>query len=147
MPRSLRPLGATLLLAVLLATATVGGAQTRGAEETERERAIIDALRREDPADADRYVALSEARAQAIAELRRAEAQYNAAGVELRAAFSAPLRRAQRRYAETSLALLDFFDARERRAMTRYQEEIERITKVIEERQRARAELQKLLGP
>lgn len=135
-----------MLFAVALAAPSAGPAQTRSAEETERERAIVEALRREDPAEADRYVALSDARAQAIANLRRVEAQYNAAGPELRSAFAAPLRRAQRTYAETSLALLDFFDTRERRAIARYQEEIQRINTLLEDRQRARAELQKLLG-
>ncbi len=138
---------APVLLVVALAVPAAGPAQTRSAEETERERAIVDALRREDPAEADRYVALSDARAQAIADLRRVETQYHAAGPELRSAFSAPLRRAQRKFAETSLALLDFFDARERRAIARYQEEIQRINTLLEDRQRARAELQKLLGP
>ena len=137
---------ASLLLAVALAAAPAVDAQTRSAEETERERGFIEALRREDPAEADRYVVLSDARAQAIADLRRAEGQYNAAGPELRSAFAAPLRRAQRKYAETSLALLDFFDARERRAVARYQEEIQRLQKLVEDRERTRAELQKLLG-
>ena len=132
MATSLR-LIAPVLFAVVLAAPSPGPAQPRSAEETERERAIVDALRREDPAEADRYVALSNARAQAIADLRRAEAQYNAAGPELRSAFSAPLRRAQRTFAETSLALLDFFDARERRAIARYHEEIQRINTLLED--------------
>ena len=136
-----------MLLAIALAVPSAAAAQTRSPEETERERAFVEALRRDDPPEADRYVALSDARAQAITELRRVEAQYNAAGPELRSAFVAPLGRAQHKYAETSLALLDFFDARERRAVARYQEEIERINKLIEDRQRTRAELQKLLGP
>lgn len=138
---------AAVLLALACATPSPATAQTRPAEDTERERATIETLRREDPAEAERYVALSDARARAIAELRRAEAQYNAAGPELRSAFSAPLRRAQRTFAETSLALLDFFDARERRAIARYQEEIQRINKLLEDRQGTRAELQKLLAP
>jgi len=125
----------------------IASAQPPAAQDTEREREFLDALRREDPAEADRYAALSEARTRAIAELRRAEAQYNAAGPELRSAFTAPLRRAQRTYAEASLALLDFFDARERRAIARYQDEIQRLQKLLEDRQRTRAELQKLLGP
>ena len=123
----------------------VAHAQAPGAQETERERQFVEALRREDPAEADRFVALSDARAQAIAELRRVEGQYTAAGPELRSAFSTALRNAQRRYAEASLALLDFFDARERRAIARYQEEIQRVQKAIEDRQRTRADLQKLL--
>ena len=125
----------------------VTNAQTPQAEEAERERGFVEALRREDPAEADRYVALSGARGQAIAELRRVEGQYAAAGPELRAAFSTSLRNAQRKYAEASLALLDFFDARERRALARYQEEIQRLGKILEDRQRTRAELQKLLAP
>ena len=125
----------------------VASAQAPDAREAERERGFVEALRREDPAEADRFVALSDARAQAIAELRRVEGQYTAAGPELRSAFAASLRGAQRKYAEASLALLDFFDARERRALARYQEEIQRIQKLLEDRQRTRAELQKLLGP
>ena len=136
-----------MLVAVACAPPAAAPAQTRSPEEAERERATIEALRREDPAEADRYVALSDARAQAIADLRRAEIQYNAAGPELRSAFSATLRRAQSKYAEAFLALLDFFDARERRAVARYQEEIQRINKLLEDRQQTRAELQKLLGP
>ena len=144
---ALHGLGAAVLLSAVLAAQPAAVAQTRSAEETERERGFVEALRREDPAEADRYVALSDARAQAIADLRRAEAQYQAAGPELRSAFAAPLRRAQRKYAETSLAVLDFFDTRERRALARYQEEIQRINTLLEERQRSRAELQKLLDP
>ena len=137
-----------LVLSVQLSMAPpIASAQTPGPQESEREREFVDALRREDPAEADRYVVLSEARAQAVAELRRAESQYGAAGPELRSAFTAPLRRAQHKYAEASLALLDFFDARERRALARYQEEIQRLGKLLEDRQRSRAELQKLLGP
>jgi biopolymer transport protein ExbB/TolQ len=138
---------AWLLSMQVFVTAPVANAQTPGAQETERERQFVEALRREDPAEADRFVALNDARTQAVNELRRAEAQYNAAGPELRSAFSASLRRAQHKYAEASLALLDFFDARERRAVARYQEEIQRVQKAIEDRQRTRAELQKLLTP
>lgn len=152
MRRRLARVCASLLVAVFLGAPGPAAPQPRSADDAERERAFIEALRREDPADADRYVALSEARAQAIAELRRAEGQYQAAGPELRSAFAAPLRRAQRKFAEAGIAILDFFDTRERRAVTRYQEavtryqeEIQRINKTIEDRQRSRAELQKLL--
>jgi len=138
---------ATCALVLLIALQPlIAGAQP-DAREAERERGFVEALRREDPAEADRFVALNDARAQAIAELRRVEGQYGAAGPELRSAFAASLRSAQRKYAEASLALLDFFDARERRAVTRYQEEIQRIQKLLEDRQRTRAELQKLLAP
>lgn len=140
-------LGALLLTMPLLVSPLPAPAQTPATQETERERQFVEALRREDPAEADRFVALSDARTQTVNELRRAEAQYNAAGPELRSAFAAPLRRAQHKYAEASLALLDFFDARERRALARYQEEIQRVQKSIEDRQRTRADLQKLLTP
>ena len=143
----LRGFVATVLLAIALAVPSAAAPQMRGADDVERERAFVDALRREDPTEADRYVALSDARAQAVTELRRVEAQYHGAGPELRSVFVAPLRRAQRTYAEASLAILDFFDARERRAVASYQEEIQRINKLIEDRQRTRAELQKLLSP
>ena len=139
--------GALFLSLQVSLSPLVANAQTPGAQEAERERQFVEALRREDPAEADRFVALNDARSQAITELRRAEAQYNAAGPELRSAFTAPLRRAQQKYAEASLALLDFFDARERRAIARYQEEIQRVQKAIEDRQRTRADLQKLLAP
>ena len=136
-----------MLLTVALAAPSAAVAQAPGADEAERERAFVEALRREDPAEADRFVTLNDARTQAVNELRRVEAQYSAAGPELRSAFSGSLRRAQHKYAEASLALLDFFDARERRAIARYQEEIQRVQKAIEGRQRTRAELQKLLAP
>jgi pyrroloquinoline quinone (PQQ) biosynthesis protein C len=138
---------ALVLLVGLSVAPSIARAQTSDAREAERERGFVEALRREEPAEADRYVALSEARAQAIAELRRVEGQYNAAGPELRSAFATSLRGAQRKYAEASLALLDFFDVRERRAVARYGEEIQRIQKLLEDRQRTRSELQKLLGP
>jgi len=77
-----------------------------GADDAAREQAFVEALRREDAAVADRYVALRDARAQAIAELRKVEAQYNAAGPELRGLFVRGLVQARKKYAETSLALL-----------------------------------------
>jgi hypothetical protein len=141
-----RPWWALLVAPLSLWLALAASAQTPAAQETERERQFVEALRREDPAEADRFVALNEARAKAIDELHRAEAQYNAAGPELRAAFTSSLRRAQQKYAEASLALLDFFDARERRAIARYQEEIQRVQKTLDDRQKTRAELQKLLA-
>jgi hypothetical protein len=137
--------GATVI-AVLLALAPGGFAQgVDSGVDAERERAFIEGLRREDPDVAQRYVALRDARGQAIAELQRAQARYGAAGSELRPVFLRELRDVQRRYAETSLALLDFLDARDRRALARYQEEIGRINRLVEERARARAELERLL--
>jgi len=111
----------------------------------ERERAFLEGLAREDPAEADRYVALRDARNQAIAEVRKAQTRYAAAGPELRALFGRELRDAQRRYAQRSLALMDFLDARARRALSRYHDEIAQINRALEERARSRAELENLL--
>jgi hypothetical protein len=55
------------------------------------------------------------------------------------------LQDAQRRYAKSSLAVLDFLDAHDRRTLARYQDEIGRITKLLEEHARVRAELEKQL--
>jgi hypothetical protein len=111
----------------------------------ERERGFVEALRREDPASAERYVALRDARRQAMAALQKAQSQYAAAGPELRPLVIRQLQDAQRQYAKTSIAFLDFLDARDRRFLARYQEEIGRINKVLEEHARARAELEKQL--
>jgi hypothetical protein len=137
---------AAVAAAAIAATAQPVPAQPPTPAESDRERAFVESLRRDDPATADRYVALRDARAAAIAELRKVEAQYNGAGPELRGIFVRPLRDAQRKYAETSLALLDFYDARDRDAIARYQEEIARITTAIESRKKTREELEKLLA-
>ena len=137
---------AALLLAVVLAVAPAAFAQPPSGERAvdEREQSFVEGLRRENPAEADRYVALRDARNQAVAEVQKAQSRYSAAGPELRAVFVQQLRDAQRQYAERSLALLDFLDARERRALVRYQEEIARINRLLEERARSRGELEKL---
>ena len=111
----------------------------------ERERTFVEGLRREDPAEADRYLVLRDARNQAVDEVQKAQQRYAAAGPELRSLFARELRDAQRQYAQRSLALLDFLDARERRALARHQEEIGRIHRILEERGRSRAELEKML--
>ena len=90
-------------------------------------------------------MALRDARGRAVAELRQAEAQYAAAGAELRFIALPRLTQARRKYVETSLAVLDFLDTRDRRAVTSYQDAIKRINGFLEERQRARAELERLL--
>ena len=137
---------AATLITALVALAPSLPAQTPGSTGAvdEREQAFVEGLRREDPAEADRYIALRDARTQAIAEVQKIQTRYSAGGPELRPVFAKQLRDAQREYAERSLALLDFLDARERRALTRYQEEIGRINRILEERARTRAELQRL---
>ena len=127
--------------------ASSGAALAQTPQVVDDEQAYIEQLRREDPALGDRYVKLRDARAQALAELKKVEAQYQGAGPGLRGIFVSSLKQARKKYAETSLALLDFFDARDRTNMTRYQEEIVKLTGMIEERKRTRAELEKLLAP
>ena len=137
-----------LLLLVLLALAGPAGAAAQPrdpAGEEARERSYVDALRREDAAIADRYVALRDARARAIADVRRAQERLNAMPRELRAGLVGEVRQAERAYAERSLALLDFLDALDRGAIARYEEEIGRVRRHLEERGANRAEMEKLL--
>jgi len=137
--------GAALLAGSLGWPPGAGSQPRASAADDERERTFVEALRREDPESAERYVSLRDARAQAMAELQRLQIQYNVAGAELRFIFIGQLRQAQRKYAESSLALLDFLDARDRRALARYQEEIGRINGLLEERTRARAGFEKAI--
>lgn len=136
---------AAILAALLATTPTVLAQKPANEGADERERAFVEGLRREDSAEADRYVALRDARNQAVNEVQKAQQRYTAAGPELRSLFARELRDAQRQYAQSSLALLDFLDARERRALARYQDEIGRINRVLEERRQSRAELEKML--
>jgi len=136
-----------LLGLALVAALSVGvpACLAQSEADDERERGFVEALRREDPASAERYVALRDARRQAMAALQKAQSQYAAAGPELRPLVIRQLQDAQRQNAKTSIAFLDFLDARDRRFLARYQEEIGRINKVLEEHARARAELEKQL--
>src|SRR5262245_30019655 len=130
---------AVALVALLMATDS--GAQAQGVDES----AFVEALRREDPASAERYVALRDARSKAIAELERVQDQYRAVGAELRSVALPRLRQAQRNYAESTIALLEFLDARDRRLLATYEEQITRTNKVLENRARQREEMQRLL--
>jgi hypothetical protein len=147
------------IIAVLSMSASAGLAQERSsfaqerrlvaqernpAADEERDRAFIEALRREDPDTAARYMELREARRAAIAELQKVETRYAAAGPQLRPVMLPQLKDAQRRYAEASLAVLDFLDARDRRALARYEAEIGRIKALLEEHTRTRADLEKI---
>jgi hypothetical protein len=141
-----RAMRAGVALLAVLATSTLEGfSQERDqAADDERDRTFIEALRREDPAEAARYTELREARRAAIAEIQKVQTRYAAAGPELRPVMLPQLKDAQRRYAETSLAVLDFLDARDRRALARYEEEIGRIKALLEEHTRTRVDLEKL---
>jgi len=139
-------MGAAWLSAAMTLSAVGVLAQTPGAAGgmDEREQAFVEALRRENPDEATRYVALRDARNQAIDDVKKAQARYSAAGPELRPMFVQQMRDAQRVYAERSLALLDFLDARERLALRRHEEEMDRINRILDERAHSRAELEKL---
>ena len=133
------------LLSILLGT-TDAYVQARGQlRDNAGESNFIEALRQDDPAAAERYVTLRDARAKAIAELERAQQRYAAVGPELRAVALPQLRQAQRSYAESTLAVLDFLDARDRRLLSTYQEQTNRINKALEERARTRDDLQRML--
>jgi hypothetical protein len=137
-----------LLVFVILAIATAAAAQPRTADDDiAREHALVEGLRAEDPALADRYIALRDERAQALAALQKVEAQYNGIGPGLRQIYAAPYRDARRTYATASLALLDFFEARDRALITRYQEEIGKVNGFIEQRRKTRSEYEKMLAP
>lgn len=145
-PRARVSLGAAALLTMLFGMSVGAEAQARSpGVDKDGEAAFMETLRREDPAGAERYVALRDARAKAIAELERAQQRYTAAGAELRALALPQLRQAQRTYAESTLSLLDFLDGRDRRLVESHQEQISRLNKLLEERARFRGELQRLL--
>ena len=134
-----------MLLAILASPPGAAAQQDRGGDAA-REQAFIENLRRDDPASADRFIALRKAQEQAIAELRRREGQVNAMPSELRGSMLPQLKQAQRRYADAQVKILDFLDERDRRVIARLQEDITQINQALEDRRRSRDELKKLLG-
>jgi hypothetical protein len=144
--RVCRLVAATLLAVLGISPPPAAAQAPKSAGDDEGDRKFVESLQREDPASAERYIALRNARMKAMDELRRAQEQYGAGGPELRPLSLPLLKQAQRRYAESSLALLDFLDARNRRALATYQEEINRINRLLEEHDGMRAELGRLLG-
>ena len=128
------------LLAVLLLAPTATPAQD--------EAAIVEYMRRLGPELAERYIALRDAQAAAVAgvvALRRAAELGDGGGPALRSVSLPALRQAKRRYAETSLALLEFLDARDRQVIGRLEADIERLKRGLDDRARARAELEHML--
>jgi len=133
------------LLLAILASPGVALAQPVRDDGAERERAFIEGLRSEDPASAERFIALRDAQRQAMAELRRKEGQTNAMPPDLRASLLPQLKQAQRKYLDSQIKILDFLDERDRRGIARLQDEIGQIKRALEERQRSREDLKKLL--
>jgi len=134
-----------IVLAILASPSAAIAQQDRGADAA-REQTFIDNLRREDPASADRFIALRKAQEQAVAELRRREGQVNAMPPELRGSMLSQLKQAQRNYVDAQVKILDFLDERDRRLIARLQEDIVQVNRSLEDRRRARDELKKLLG-
>jgi len=136
------------LLLAILASPDVLSAQADKGDGAARERAFIETLRRENPASADRFIALRDAAQQALAELRRREAQANAMPTtELRGPLLPQIKQAQRNYVDAQFKILDFLDERDRGIIKNLQEEVGHFRRALDERQRSREELKKLLPP
>lgn len=136
----IRPVLGALLLATAVAAPVAARAQEAGrpARQAEDQRAFLEALQRTDPAAYEKFVALRDARDRLFAEVLRLQGQLQAAGPELRGLVLPQLRAARRRYAESAIALIDFLDERDRSTLRE-------ITTLLEQRQQARRELEKIL--
>jgi hypothetical protein len=140
-------MGRTVLCALLLASLalpSITAAQPDRGDGAAREQAFIEMLRREDPASAERFIALRDALQQAVAELRRKEGQVNAMPPTLRGTLLSQLKQAQRTYVDCQLKILDFLDEHDRRVIARLQEDIAQLNQALEDRRRSRDELKKL---
>jgi hypothetical protein len=137
----------SLLCAALFAVSalpTAVAAQGRD-DRAAREQAFIEVLRREDPASAEKFIALRDAQQQAVAELQKAEGRANALPPALRPSALPQLKQARRKYAESQLKILDFLDERDQKVMARLQEELGQFKRSVDDRRKARDELQQLL--
>ena len=134
------------MLLAILASLDVAQAQQDRGDGAARERAFIETLRREDPASAARFIALRDASEQALAELQRSQNRANAMPPELRMSFLPQLKQTRRKYVDSQVKILDFLDERDRGIIARLQEETAHFNQALEERQRSRAELKKLLA-
>jgi hypothetical protein len=138
----------SLLCAALLAVSSLpaaAAAQPGRDDQAAREQAFIEVLRHEDPASAEKFIALRDAQQQALAELRNSEGRANALPPALRPSVLPQLKQARRKYAESQLKILDFLDERDRKVMARLQEELGQFKRALDDRRKARDELQQLL--
>ena len=132
--------------ALLLSTAAAAFAQPATTPHAaDEDAAFIDYLRRQDPASAERFIELRDARAAAQADMQRASERYAAGGPALKPVALPALQQARRRYAETSLALLDFLDTRDRGLIARLESDLERVKRSIEARAKDRPPLERML--
>jgi hypothetical protein len=134
------------MLVAILTSPFVAAAQPDKGDSAAREKAFIEALRREDPASADRFIALRDAQQEAFAELQSTESRANAVPPALRPSFLPQLKQARQKYVDSQLKILDFLDERDRGIVARLQEEIGRFKRELEGRQKSRDELKKLLA-
>ena len=134
------------MLLAILASPFVAAAQPDKGDSAAREKAFIEALRREDPPSADRFIALRDAQQKALAELQSTESRANAVPPVLRPSFLPQLKQARQKYVDSQLKILDFLDEHDRGIVARLQEEIGRFNRELEGRQKSRDELKKLLS-
>jgi len=134
-----------MLLTSLVAPSIAAAQQDRG-DAGPSEQAFIDMLRREDPTSAERFIALRDAERQALAELRRKEGRANAMPPSLQGALVPQLKQARRTYVESELKVLDFLDEYDHRTLVRLEENVAKLNRILEDRQRQREELKKLLA-
>ena len=64
---------------------------------------------------------------------------------DLRGPLLPPLKQAQRNYVDAQFKILDFLDERDRRIIASLQEDVAQFKRALDERQRSREELKKLL--
>jgi hypothetical protein len=121
------------------------GAAPASAQAPDRDQSFIEYLRRQDPAAAERFVTLRNARDAALADLNEAAQRYSAGGPALRPVSLPALQKARRRYADASLALLDFLDERDRATIAKLEADVERVKHSIEARGLDREKIEKLL--
>lgn len=134
------------MLLAILASPFVAAAQPDKGVGAAREEVFIEALRREDPASADRFIALRDGQQKALAELQSTESRANAVPRVLRPSFLPQLKQARQKYVDSQLKILDFLDEHDRGIVARLQEEIGRFNRELEGRQKSRDELKKLLS-
>lgn len=134
------------MLLAILASPFVAAAQPDKGDGAAREKAFIEALRREDPASADRFIALRDAQQKALAELQSTESRANAVPPVLRPSYLPQLKQARKNYVDSQLKILDFLDEHDRGIVARLQEEIGQFNRELEGRQKSRDELKKLLS-
>lgn len=133
------------VVAMVLAGACAAGAQPAAKSSAAAEdAAFVEYLRRQDPAIAERFLALRDAREAALTELQRASERYASGGPALRPVSLPALQQARRRYAAAALAVLDFLDERDRALIMRLEGDLERVKRSIDGRVKDRAEMERM---